>query len=181
MWDYAELSQMAKALGGPEVLVNTLTKKGIEIGIKQTKGKFRLMLELGFLGGSVITSLVFWAVNHYKKGKEPAVKDSSAAEQLLIHGIKAYDEEAKKNPEMETLPEITREEAEAQIDQYVQKVADELKLGKDEAFRPDMPRKLIQVVEHGDMVDEVYQEEDGTLFHDIYYKDAKPNPDNTDE
>lgn len=44
-----------------------------------------------------------------------------------------------------------------------------------------MPRKLIEIVEHGDMVDEVYQEEDGTLFHDIYYKDAKPEPDNQGE
>ena len=35
MWSYAELSQMAKAFGGPEMLVRTLTKKGIEIGIRQ--------------------------------------------------------------------------------------------------------------------------------------------------
>lgn len=44
-----------------------------------------------------------------------------------------------------------------------------------------MPRKLIEVVEHGDMVDEVYQEEDGTLFHDIYYKEEKPISENNAE
>lgn len=36
-----------------------------------------------------------------------------------------------------------------------------------------MPRKLIDVIEHKDMVDEVYLEEDGTYFHDIYYKEEK--------
>lgn len=137
MWNYAELSQMAKALGGPEMLVKNLTKKGIEIGIKQAKGKYGLMIGLGFLGGSVLTGLAFWTVYQFKKGKEPAIEDSSAAEQLLIDGIKAYDEEAKKNPEMGTLPEITREEAEARIDQYVQEVADELKREKNEPFSPD--------------------------------------------
>ena len=34
-----------------------------------------------------------------------------------------------------------------------------------------MPRKLIEVVEHEGMIDEIYQEEDGTYFHDIRYKD----------
>ena len=37
-----------------------------------------------------------------------------------------------------------------------------------------MPRTLIEVVEHEGMIDEVYQEEDGTLFHNIYYKEDKP-------
>ena len=37
-----------------------------------------------------------------------------------------------------------------------------------------MPRKMIDVIEHKDMVDEVYLEEDGTYFHDIYYKEDKP-------
>ena len=31
-----------------------------------------------------------------------------------------------------------------------------------------MPRELIDVIKHKDMVDEVYLEEDGTYFHDIY-------------
>ena len=36
-----------------------------------------------------------------------------------------------------------------------------------------MPRQLIDVVEYLDMVDEVYLEEDGTYFHDIYYKEDR--------
>lgn len=38
-----------------------------------------------------------------------------------------------------------------------------------------MPRQLIDVVEQKDMVDEVYLEEDGTYFHDIYYKENGPD------
>ena len=38
-----------------------------------------------------------------------------------------------------------------------------------------MSRQLIDVVEYLDMVDEIYLEEDGTYFHDIYYKEDKPD------
>ncbi len=130
MWNYAELSQLAKALGGPEMLVKTLTKRGIELGIKQAKDKYGLMVGLGFLGGSILTGVTFLVVNHFKKGRPSVLDSGDAAEQLLIDGINAYDEEAKENPDLETLPEISREEAEARIDQYVQEVADELKNDK---------------------------------------------------
>ena len=43
-----------------------------------------------------------------------------------------------------------------------------------------MPRLLIDVVEYLDMVDEVYLEEDGTYFHDIYYKKDKPDSSGND-
>ncbi len=36
-----------------------------------------------------------------------------------------------------------------------------------------MQGKLIEVVEYGNMVDEVYLEEDGSYFHNIYYKEEK--------
>ena len=39
-----------------------------------------------------------------------------------------------------------------------------------------MPRKLIDVVEYHDMVDEIYLEEDGTYSHHIYYKEGGPDP-----
>ncbi len=39
-----------------------------------------------------------------------------------------------------------------------------------------MPRKLIDVVEYHDMVDEIYLEEDGTYFHHIYYREDGPDP-----
>lgn len=44
-----------------------------------------------------------------------------------------------------------------------------------------MPKKLIDVIEHKDMVDEVYLEEDRTYFHDIYYKEDKPDSSNIGE
>lgn len=43
-----------------------------------------------------------------------------------------------------------------------------------------MPRQLVDVVEYLDMVDEVYLEEDGTYFHDIYYKEDKPDSSGND-
>lgn len=43
-----------------------------------------------------------------------------------------------------------------------------------------MLRQLINVVEYLDMVDEVYLEEDGTYFHDIYYKEDKPDSSGND-
>ena len=39
-----------------------------------------------------------------------------------------------------------------------------------------MSRQLIDVVEYLDMVDEIYLEEDGTYFHDIYYKEDNKDP-----
>lgn len=44
-----------------------------------------------------------------------------------------------------------------------------------------MPGKLIDVVEYNGMVDEIYEEEDGTLLHDIYYKEDKEHPAETGE
>lgn len=44
-----------------------------------------------------------------------------------------------------------------------------------------MPRQLLEVVEDGDMVAEVYQEEDGTIFYDIYYKDDEERSDDKGE
>lgn len=40
-----------------------------------------------------------------------------------------------------------------------------------------MPRQLVDLVEYLDMVDEIYLEEDGTYFHDIYYKEDKTRQD----
>lgn len=127
MWSYAELSQMAKAFGGPEKLLKALTKKGIEIGIKQARGKYIL---IGMLGGIAISGAAVLVYKLLKKDETAAVEGGDTAEQLLVEGIKAYDEEVKKNPDMEPLPEISREEAEAKIDQFVQDVAYEMKKEK---------------------------------------------------
>ena len=123
MWSYAELSQMAKAFGGPEKMLKALTKKGIEIGVKQARGKYTL---IGMLGGIAISGFAVLAYSFLKKDETKAIEAGDTAEQLLVDGIKAYDEEVKKNPDMEPLPEISREEAEAKLDQFVQEVADEM-------------------------------------------------------
>ncbi len=43
-----------------------------------------------------------------------------------------------------------------------------------------MPRQLVDVVEYLDMVDEVYLEEDGTYFHDVYYQEDGPDSNDND-
>jgi len=44
-----------------------------------------------------------------------------------------------------------------------------------------MPRVLIDTIDDGGMIDYVYKEDDGSYFHDIYYKEDEPNPDDTGE
>lgn len=44
-----------------------------------------------------------------------------------------------------------------------------------------MPRKFLETIDDGDLVDDVYLEDDGTYFHDIHYKDDEPDPDDTGE
>ena len=39
-----------------------------------------------------------------------------------------------------------------------------------------MSRKLVDVVEYLDMVDEIYLEDDGTYFHDVFYKENRGEP-----
>ncbi len=39
---------------------------------------------------------------------------------------------------------------------------------------------ILHVVEYLDMVDEVYLEEDGTYFHDVYYKEDGPDSNDND-
>lgn len=125
MWNYAELSRMAKALGGPEILIETLTRRGIEIGAIQAKTKY------GIFGLALVASAgivgYFIGVNKLKSKKQQITAvEAAATEQALIYGIKAYDNEVADNPDAEPLPDMTREEAEAKIDQYVQEIADEM-------------------------------------------------------
>jgi hypothetical protein len=127
MWSYAELSQMAKALGGPEMLMKTLTKSGIEIGTKQAKTKYGKFIGFALAIGACIGFLFCWGVNKIKQKKQPfTAAEAASAEQAIIDGIIAYDQGVAKNPDLGPLPEITREEAQAKIDQYVQQIADEM-------------------------------------------------------
>ena len=44
-----------------------------------------------------------------------------------------------------------------------------------------MSRELIDSIDLGDMWDDVYQEDDGSYYHDMYEKQEEPDPDDTGE
>lgn len=126
MWSYAELSQMASAVGGPENLVKSITEHGIKIGIKRAKNKYELigvLIGAGLTGVSVGAGLLVY--DAFFKDKKTAISEADNAEQLLIDGIKAYDAEIKGDPKTNPLPKISREEAEGKIKQFVLDVAKE--------------------------------------------------------
>ena len=44
-----------------------------------------------------------------------------------------------------------------------------------------MSRELIDIIDQGDMWEEVYLEDDGTYYHDVYEKEDDYDPDDTGE
>ena len=78
-WDYANLSKLAKANGGPEELVDKLINSG----------KLQMLPWIGvaFGCGIVATKLV----QHFKKLKDKSAAELEAAKQEVIQGIKDYD------------------------------------------------------------------------------------------
>ena len=117
MWDYAKLSQLAKAKGGPDELIKTLIQRGIEIGTKKSQGKVGVALLGGAFLGTGITLIIQTLINRKPYVSE---EESNAAAQELINGINEYDRELENNPDIESLPEITKEEADAEILEYVE-------------------------------------------------------------
>ena len=91
-WNYAQLSKIAKANGGPEKLVNTIFKSGVEKGIVKGRLQMLLFIGLGVLG--------FW-IKYFWDKQHTSVAELEAAKQELITGIKEYDatHNADENPE----------------------------------------------------------------------------------
>ena len=82
-WDYAELSKMAKANGGPEKLVNSLVKSG----------KIKMMPWVGaaLVGGVMATLGIQKTIKYLTDKKEKSNAEFEIAKQELIQGIKDYD------------------------------------------------------------------------------------------
>lgn len=107
--------------------MKTLTKRGIEIGTKQAKTKYGTFIALALAAGTGVGYLTAVGINKLKGKKQKITEtDAMAAEKELIAGIEAYDKEIESNPNANPLPDITREEAEAKIDEYVHEIADEM-------------------------------------------------------
>ena len=83
VWDYAELSKMAKANGGPEKLVDLLINSG--------KRKMFPWLGAAVAVGVATTVLVQKAYKYLSDKKAESNAEMELAKQELIQGIKDYD------------------------------------------------------------------------------------------
>lgn len=87
-WDYAELSKVAKNVGGPEKLMDILVEHGKGIGHKEMLPIVGIALGIGVLGCAGIQKVV-----KYFKGKAEIPQDAvQCAKEELIQGIKDYEE-----------------------------------------------------------------------------------------
>jgi len=86
-WDYAELSKMAKANGGPEKLIETVANDGVKTGRTQMLPAVGIALVVGVAGKTVYDKLKSYFAD--KKTKE----EMEAAKKELVKGIKEYDDE----------------------------------------------------------------------------------------
>lgn len=88
MWNYAKLSKLAKALGGPDKLVQTL----IDGGVKKGRWQMVVLLPVGIAVGYAIKPLV----NYFKRKRETSQTALENAKQELLQGINDYDAAQKK-------------------------------------------------------------------------------------
>lgn len=87
-WNYAELSQKAKAVGGPEKLVETLIESGKQTG----RGEMIPWFFVTAVSASVATWGITKMVSIVRKKKVISVEEAKEARETLIKGIKNYDE-----------------------------------------------------------------------------------------
>lgn len=86
-WNYANLSKLAKANGGPEELVDKLVNSG----------KLQMLPWIGVAFGCGIAATKL--VQYFKRLKAKSTTELEAAKQEVIQGIKEYD--AAHNEEIE--------------------------------------------------------------------------------
>ena len=86
-WNYANLSKLAKANGGPEELVDKLVNSG----------KLQMLPWIGVAFGCGIAATKL--VQYFKQLKAKSTAELEAAKQEVIQGIKEYD--AAHNEETE--------------------------------------------------------------------------------
>ena len=82
-WNYARLSRLAKAYGGPERLVNLLLDAGVKKGV--VRGRLQ-MLPAVLLGIGIGVGIKWLWDKHKAKDKELEI-----VKQQLIDGINEYD------------------------------------------------------------------------------------------
>ncbi len=83
MWNYAELSKLAKSNGGPEKLVDLLVNSG--------KKSMVPYIGLAAIFGSILTVGSQKVIKYFNTKKLQSDTELSAAKQEIIQGIRDYD------------------------------------------------------------------------------------------
>lgn len=86
MWNYANLSKMAKTVGGPERLVEIIYDSGVKAG-KAGKYKAFILLPIAFFAGLGIRNII----EYFRNKRVASEAELETAKQELIQGIKDYD------------------------------------------------------------------------------------------
>ena len=99
-WNYAELSKLAKAAGGPDAFVDAIKRAGYLKGFAAALAKGRWQ---GVLIGGVcvlgveafLYTLYYFLVKEDKKKSEmiEAEKDAEVAEEILINELEKFEDE----------------------------------------------------------------------------------------
>lgn len=86
-WDYAELSEAAKAAGGPEKYAELLEQ------VSKSAGKTEMLPWVGVaaVGASLLTAATIKVVDYFKSKKKKNEADIAKAKEEIINGIKEYD------------------------------------------------------------------------------------------
>ena len=86
-WDYAELSKVAKAAGGPEKYVELLEKASKDAG----KMEMAPCIGVAAIGASLLTAATIKVVDYFKSKKKNNEAEIEKAKEEIIKGIKEYD------------------------------------------------------------------------------------------
>lgn len=99
-WDYAKLSQMAKAYGGPEKLLDTIKKYNHQQGIKEGRLQLLPWIGVAFAGGCWVASQIPKAVQYFKsKERKITAEEAEKAEEILIKEMKEAETQKEEKVE----------------------------------------------------------------------------------
>lgn len=88
-WDYAEMSKMAKELGGPEQYAQHLYSSGRMSGLYEGRSQGAAVGIIGMLGGMAIKYLINEAFKRYRERKRKEAEEVSEYKEKLIRAMEA--------------------------------------------------------------------------------------------
>lgn len=103
MWDYAELSKMAKEAGGPYQLTQRLIEAGVQKGEHKMYPFVGGALLLGALGSYAGNKIV----TYFKKKKQESEAELEETRKELIEGINKYDTKCEGKASVTENEEVT--------------------------------------------------------------------------